>query len=455
MDFCVIITIADDGEDQLDVCLAKFRAVYNDVPVHVISDGVDCFDYHSICMRYGVKYTAGDYLKRAECAGMWWERVLSAGLAYDTKWICKMDPDVIIWRKFAGEPRFPVTGTIENPGKDTENIQGGFQVIHRDVAKKILNERIMLHDDVATITSYLGPTNPVVWYPNGFFTTDYSLMYALQKLSIPWGEWSEIKSCWRVVPSNDGLTYAVTHPHKIPVTYDGVPQDTMLHLITTCKGRLHHLRQTLPRFLSDPHVEVTVVDYDCPDGTADWLADNHPQVNVVRLYNEPIFNRSRAKNVGAQHTKPGWWMFIDADILLPDDWGSAFRKSMRPGCYHISFPPKKSTIGTCIVHSTFYHKSGGYDEVIQGWGPEDIDFYTSLRHVGCRPHMWPCDNAEAIEHGDDERTEFHTFKRSFSENLYIEYMFRKHRWIVQNEAFPTESRRARWADGLMQMRRVL
>ena len=41
--------------------------------------------------------------------------------------------------------------------------------------------------------------------------------------------------------------------------------DPIFSIITTCKGRLGHLRRTLPAMLDQPGVEV--VD-DCPEGTA-------------------------------------------------------------------------------------------------------------------------------------------------------------------------------------------
>jgi hypothetical protein len=49
-------------------------------------------------------------------------------------------------------------------------------------------------------------------------------------------------------------------------------------LITTCKGRLAHLKETLPAFLAQgAGCEVIVVDYDCPEGAATWVNANHPR----------------------------------------------------------------------------------------------------------------------------------------------------------------------------------
>ena len=38
-------------------------------------------------------------------------------------------------------------------------------------------------------------------------------------------------------------------------------------IVTTCKGRLGNLKQSLPTFVAEAAAEVVVVDYDCPEGT--------------------------------------------------------------------------------------------------------------------------------------------------------------------------------------------
>ena len=61
-------------------------------------------------------------------------------------------------------------------------------------------------------------------------------------------------------------------------------------IVTTCKGRLEHLKQSLPRMAAQAGAEVIVVDYDCPDGAGAWVAENFPAVRVVRVADAPLFN---------------------------------------------------------------------------------------------------------------------------------------------------------------------
>ena len=73
-----------------------------------------------------------------------------------------------------------------------------------------------------------------------------------------------------------------------------------LSIVTTCKGRLHHLRESLPTFLAQPDCETIVVDFDCPDRTAEVVAREFPAARLVALKDEPHFDIDRARNAGAK-----------------------------------------------------------------------------------------------------------------------------------------------------------
>jgi len=44
-------------------------------------------------------------------------------------------------------------------------------------------------------------------------------------------------------------------------------------IVTTCKGRLGNLQQSLPTFVAQAAAEVVVVDYDCPESTGRTSAE--------------------------------------------------------------------------------------------------------------------------------------------------------------------------------------
>jgi len=71
-------------------------------------------------------------------------------------------------------------------------------------------------------------------------------------------------------------------------------------IITTCKGRLDHLKESLPAMVAQGAKEVIVVDYSCPDGTGDYVAVTYPDVRLVRVEGEQHFSNWKARNAGAE-----------------------------------------------------------------------------------------------------------------------------------------------------------
>ena len=58
--------------------------------------------------------------------------------------------------------------------------------------------------------------------------------------------------------------------------------------------------------------------------------------------------------------------------------------------------PKSNTI---VVDADF-KRVGGYDEVIQGWGKEDEDFYARLTLAGLQDSSFPGEVLQTIGQGD-------------------------------------------------------
>ena len=79
--------------------------------------------------------------------------------------------------------------------------------------------------------------------------------------------------------------------------------------VTTCKGRMRHIQRTLPSLVEQSPDEIVVVDYGCPDGVGDWVADNYPDIAVVRVNDDPGFCVARARNRGGAECK------VDLDLL--------------------------------------------------------------------------------------------------------------------------------------------
>ena len=178
-------------------------------------------------------------------------------------------------------------------------------------------------------------------------------------------------------------------------------------LLTTSRGRLHHLQRTLPLMLSQGAAEVVVVDYGCPDGTGDWVERHHPAARVARVTDATEFCLSRARNIAAEHSRAEWLVFVDADILIAPGWVDWMRGHLAPGHFYRAAPVDgrrvPDTSGTVICARAAFEALDGYDEMFRGWGGEDSDLYQRLAQQGVAQGVYPSEFVSAIPHDDGER----------------------------------------------------
>ena len=218
--------------------------------------------------------------------------------------------------------------------------------------------------------------------------------------------------------------------------------------ITTCKGRLSALKESLPRMVAQPHAEVIVVDYDCPEGAGAWVAAEHPAARVVQVRDAPVFNIARARNLGAQGARGEWLCFIDADIVLDARFVEQTLPRLREGAFYSIAHPAPDAVGTVICRHADFVALEGYDEVLQDWGPEDRDLYLRLVLRGCAHEMLPGDWIRVIKHEDAERVHYYKIKdRWLSQRINASYSQIKHDLARQfgNPNVPLDVRRAVYA----------
>jgi len=189
----------------------------------------------------------------------------------------------------------------------------------------------------------------------------------------------------------------------------------LLAFVVTCKGRLHHLQQSLPGLVHQPNTECIVVDFDCPDRTCEWVSENYPGVRIVHVTDTPRFHLSRARNLGARAATAPRLCFVDADVVVDEAFATTVIPELAEDCYFIiphmaagcDFRPSPlpwGAFGTAICARDDFRRIGGYDEAIEGWGGEDEDLYYRLGQAGVRLAMFPGQWLRAISHDDVERT---------------------------------------------------
>ena len=154
-------------------------------------------------------------------------------------------------------------------------------------------------------------------------------------------------------------------------------------------------------FASELQVEVIVVDNASSDRTASIAASAG-----VKVVKEPVRNIARARNRGAASSAGEWFVFIDADTLVPEYLLRRIAGLLQdPACIggaadalntsnrmivrlYLGFWRVIGTVGGLaqgavqFCRREAFEAAGGYDESL--WIGEDVDFYIRLKKLAKR-----------------------------------------------------------------------
>ena len=189
---------------------------------------------------------------------------------------------------------------------------------------------------------------------------------------------------------------------------------------TTCRGRLPHLKQTLPANLAaekdNPNVEFVVLDYgdEGKDGNlGEWIKQTFPEELVSgRLryarFEAPHFAMAHAKNMAHRLATGDIVCNVDADNFIVSGFGvwlsEQFSAHPNTIATRLSFTVEQevqlrtrqlynsikqgkldrigSTAGrTAMLRETF-EKLGGYDQNYEAWGYEDSNLLARAHALG-------------------------------------------------------------------------
>lgn len=180
----------------------------------------------------------------------------------------------------------------------------------------------------------------------------------------------------------------------------------LVSIIIPVKGRLEHLKQSLPVVFRQTYkpTEVIVVDYNDPDHAALWVAENTTSAIPLRVHvDSEEWNLSAARNVGITYSHGGVLWFLDADALPPENFLTRYVPVLTPTSFIAS--PSASI----LVEKQAAVAAGGFNEVLEGWGYEDVDFFHRLSARGMRHYQ--SDSVNPIRHDDSIRNTYHGNKK--------------------------------------------
>jgi len=182
-------------------------------------------------------------------------------------------------------------------------------------------------------------------------------------------------------------------------------------IVATCKDRLEHLKIALTGFMAQSDAEIVVVDYSCPQHAGAYVREACPDACVVEVPDRPHFNLADARNMGAASARGDILLFCDADTLLADNVTARLAGLLEPSSF-ICFGGKDNSLrGICAVPREAFDLVEGYDDVIEGYGGEDLDFYFRLQLAGYTSISIDAEGfASSQPHGNELRTAHYRIK---------------------------------------------
>lgn len=191
----------------------------------------------------------------------------------------------------------------------------------------------------------------------------------------------------------------------------------MISIIIPCKNRLNHLSQTFPltRKLQGD-IEIIVVDYNCPMGTATYFENTFHKEHRLKIIRAEVgadkWSLSHARNLGYRASSGEALLFIDADTKVRSNFLTKHplneREFYTGHWLHAS--------GCCMMWRKDFEKVHGYNEIIESWGTEDYDLYRRLEGLGLRRNYFDKKTFENIKHHDKIRNEYHGRKDIHASN---------------------------------------
>lgn len=187
-----------------------------------------------------------------------------------------------------------------------------------------------------------------------------------------------------------------------------------MSMVTVCKGRLPFLQQALLTWVAlgrELVAEVVVVTDGGSEGdeVANWIAGlGDERVRLVRADGD-VFRVGVMRNAGIKGGKGEWVLLIDCDVCVDRRFGEVVRRA-EVGKFYQAYPMASSLGGTVLVERAALEAIGGYDELFEGWGEEDVDLLRRLELVGVKRYGFEAGLLRHIDHGDDLRVRFHAEK---------------------------------------------
>jgi len=181
----------------------------------------------------------------------------------------------------------------------------------------------------------------------------------------------------------------------------------LIAFATTCKGRVQHIKRTLPRNLADnPSAKFILLNYNSEDDLLEYVFKQHMReiedgrLTVYSYLKPGPFRMAHAKNMAhrlAMREGADVIVNVDADNFTGPRFDNYVHYTFANAAYDcqmfnsqkiflwarmIQGRMKRGVSGRIAMTSAAFLLAGGYDERYADWGPDDKDMTVRLKRLG-------------------------------------------------------------------------
>ncbi len=202
----------------------------------------------------------------------------------------------------------------------------------------------------------------------------------------------------------------------------------------TCMNRSHHLKETLKRNIEDNYlpddVEFILLDYNSSDYLEEWAHKemlDYINLGILVYYrtDTPIYyHRSHSRNMAFRLSEGDILCNLDADNFLGEGFAlkMIYEFSQNSNIFYTSDLSSNDIFGRVLMLSEDFYVVHGYNELLEGYGFEDVELYMRLSNRGLKrmiftnPLYYNC-----IKHSKLDRISNERFIKKLH-SLYISYI---------------------------------
>ncbi len=228
-----------------------------------------------------------------------------------------------------------------------------------------------------------------------------------------------------------------------------VPPNPVISFCTPVKGRLEYLKHAYVHNLlavreAGIPAEFVLVDYDSPDGMAEWakatLRDFADLVSFYRVTEpRPNYYIPVADNTAMKLGRGEIVSNLMADTRVTPAYFRETYELISKTPTALVRAKREANPGTAGLMTLWKEKLlalGGYDEEMKGWGYQDVDLRHRCEASRMKILFWSVENAEAMQHDDALRNKFADVPEapqlSNQRNIERSKLNLKKKWLVAN-----------------------